>query len=152
MYVSLTRARKTVYLVYPENEPSSFVKELQGPGYASYVTEARQSAVQLLKCPRCGENSIREVRPGFFACASYPLCEGRLTGCPECREGVLAPSSEPRSGVARHECSACGHKAEACPECRIGVLVKRTSKFGEFWGCSEFRGKGVGCEFTRHIR
>ena len=152
MYVSLTRARRKVYLVYPETAPSSFVKEFQEGEYGDFVEELRPSRVRLLTCPLCGEKSIREVRPGFFACASFPLCEGRLTRCPECQNGVLAPQPERRPGVWQHECSSCGHKAEACPECQIGALVKRTGKFGQFWGCSEFRGKGVGCEFTRPIR
>ena len=36
---------------------------------------------------------------------------------------------------------------ETCPGCRKGTLVKRTSKFGGFFGCSNY----PSCRYTRDI-
>jgi DNA helicase IV len=36
---------------------------------------------------------------------------------------------------------------ETCPECRRGTLAKRTGKFGEFFGCSNY----PSCKYTRDV-
>jgi DNA helicase-4 len=38
-------------------------------------------------------------------------------------------------------------RAETCPECRRGTLAKRTGKFGEFFGCSNY----PSCKYTRDV-
>lgn len=37
-----------------------------------------------------------------------------------------------------------GHR---CPHCKVGIIRKMKSKFGEFYGCSEF----PNCAFTEKI-
>jgi DNA helicase-4 len=37
---------------------------------------------------------------------------------------------------------------ETCPECRQGTLCKRSSKFGEFFGCSNY----PSCKYTRDVK
>jgi DNA helicase-4 len=49
------------------------------------------------------------------------------------------------SGKVRFERGAAG--TETCPECRRGTLAKRTSKFGEFFGCSNY----PSCKYTRDV-
>ena len=38
----------------------------------------------------------------------------------------------------------------SCPECKTGYLVKRSGVKGDFWGCSNYQGKGVkgGCNHS----
>lgn len=44
------------------------------------------------------------------------------------------------------ESGAAGQAEGVCPKCG-SLLVKRTGKFGEFWGCSSY----PGCRYTRNV-
>jgi len=38
-----------------------------------------------------------------------------------------------------------------CPDCGQGKLIKKIGRYGEFYTCSEWKGKNKGCQFTAKI-
>jgi len=148
MYVALTRSRGRVYLLYPEKQPSTFVEELLQRDGAN-VEKIGKTSNRLL-CPRCkGRTVSRREGEGyaFWSCMHWPQCDGRLDECPSCDEGAMV-SVDTRVS----ECSACKSQLERCPKCAKGNLFLRKTKIGQsnFWGCSEWRADGSGCNYTRN--
>ena len=37
-----------------------------------------------------------------------------------------------------------------CPKCQTGVIIPRRGRYGAFYGCSEWRADGSGCDFTQN--
>jgi DNA topoisomerase-3 len=71
-------------------------------------------------CPECG--SVMVLRHGkygdFYGCSNYPTC----------RHTEPAVSAEP---IEKKD------QQYPCPRCKKGWFVKRNSKYGPFWVCSE---------------
>jgi DNA helicase-4 len=77
-YVALTRARRRVFVLTRETQPSAFVEELLGPAYAGLV-EGPARWAERPPCPECGGTLTERVsRSGqrFWGCLDYPYCEG----------------------------------------------------------------------------
>jgi len=134
-YVSITRARKHVYLVAEDDfSVSSFVSEIQQKGYEIEVVGGRQGTVN---CPVCktGWIVLRNGQYGeFHSCSNYPYCEYKPKECPACQTGFLSKKE------SKYQCSdgACSFNADVCPVCDNGYLVLRKSKHGPFYGCSNY--------------
>ncbi len=74
-YVALTRARRGVLLLSPENNPSPFVTELVKEGLVSVAAERGRNSVTV--CPQCSEGTLRrrDGRYGaFWGCSTFPRC------------------------------------------------------------------------------
>ncbi len=147
-YVAITRARRRVFLVAPSDRTSTFVTDdILGSDLSRFV-EVVGGAPDRYPCPACKGQTIqaKQGRYGaFWGCTNYPLCEGKLASCPECREGALVPSS----GAARRlRCNRCAYETEVCPRCGRGHLRLKQGPYSEFWGCSRWN-RGEGCNFTR---
>jgi DNA helicase-4 len=148
-YVALTRARRRAYLIAPADHNSTFIRDdLLGAGLRGYVITLGARS-ERHRCPTCQGQTIRrtEGRYGaFWACAHYPLCDGKLETCDRCRDGALVALSTSGDTL---RCTTCGHEVERCPRCRQGRLVERTGRYGAFLACSRWQG-GAGCQYTRN--
>ena len=132
-YVALTRAKNHVYLVSNINNPSDFVKELTKDEY--FVEELEVHETDTPKCPRCQTGKIvtRHNEYGmFYACSNYPYCGYISPRCPQCKSGYML-----KVGI-KYECNQCGYKANACPNCKEGIRVHRNSRYGPFFGCTNY--------------
>lgn len=149
-YVALTRARRRAYLLAPADQASTFIRDdLLGEGLRGFVTTIGEMSARH-RCPTCQGQTIRrtEGRYGaFWACAHYPLCDGKLETCQQCQDGALVAMSTSSDTL---RCTTCGHQVQRCPRCRQGRLIERTSRHGPFLACSRWRG-GVGCTYTQPI-
>lgn len=147
-YVALTRARRHVFLIAPERDPSEFIVDDLGRdelrGYVRELGTARSKPT----CPRCrGRTIIQKGKDGspFWACEHFPVCHGRLDRCPACGDGVME-LTETASDQEAFACTTCQFTRPSCPRCGEGFLEERNGRYGPFLGCSMFaRG---GCEYT----
>lgn len=148
-YVALTRARSRVYLLGDAKEASPFVQELLSDEYADWVDLLGDQS-RRYRCPRCHGRTIQR-RDGpfgaFWGCAHYPACRGRLPDCRKCGVGVLQPSG-PLGKPTGYRCTSCEEHAAACSSCRTGALIEREGPHGRFFGCSDWRPDGRGCDYT----
>ena len=141
-YVAVTRAKHAVFLLAPESMCSSFVEELEKPGYLTEQFGAEVAPVHNEYCPTCQTGLLR-LRPGrngsmFVGCAHYPRCTYTSNSCPVCGSGIIS-----KEGV----CNACKEEVEMCPHCKSGHLTLRTGKHGDFWGCSSY----PHCRYTKSV-
>lgn len=146
-YVALTRARRRVYLIVPERDPSEFVTaELCSEELQQYV-RVRGDARYKPLCPRCNGRTIVLKDGGgkpFWACEHFPVCHGRLTSCPQCVTGVMELTTAQDQDA--FVCRVCQHTRPRCPRCGEGFLLERNGRRGPFLGCSMFAQEA--CRYT----
>ena len=134
-YVAITRARRGVYLIADNHQPSSFVEEL----IRKHLDIARIGASALARndsptCPRCGgwlvESQSRKTR----RCNNHPLCGHLAPRCAACNQGYVLVDA------GRSVCTndACASPPRVCPRCGVGVLTRKSGPHGPFHGCSEY--------------
>lgn len=144
-YVALTRARFKVYVLGPAHAPSPFLDELKA--YAATEVMWVEDNVKGLSCPDCQRKSVlkKSGQYGeFWACARFPLCEGKLPTCPSCGQGPVAKSES-----GKQACTACEVEQRMCPRCKVGILLKRNGQRGPFYGCSAWRPQDPdSCKYT----
>lgn len=155
-YVALTRARHRAYVLYPPASASPFIRELTERDetgqlvYDVWVDEfdgavGAAKALPSVACPECGGHLVPrtgEFGP-FVGCDRYPYCRHHEPPCPNCG-GLMRWDRE------RRVCAdpACGETTPVCRRCG-GAMVRRSSRYGEFWGCSNYRtGSRASCEHT----
>ena len=117
-------------------------------------------------CPICGKAMMRRKSKNsyFWGCSGYPECkstardingkadftkfERKTAQCPKCK-GTM---TQFKSKFSQEKYWHCGNKDCAltlsdhndapvkiiCPSCQTGYFVKRTSKKGIFWSCSNY--------------
>lgn len=136
-YVALTRARKTVTILAPQDKRSPFVRELvENAEYG--VIELGGSPAQIHHvCPACGGRLILERsgrdRPRF-SCEHKFHCGTVKPACPTCGNDLPERSTAELNLIV---CS-CGSRFPACPKCTDGWLVERKGRFGQFLGCVNY--------------
>ena len=149
-YVAITRARRRVYLVAPEDRASLFVQDdILGEHLRPFI-ETIGEVSDRHHCPKCQGKAIRRTQGqygSFWSCANYPLCHRKLDTCPSCKEGGLI-TSVANQQISAYHCTDCSFRASVCPKCGKGYLAKRSGKYGEFLGCSRWNG-GEGCLHTQ---
>jgi DNA helicase-4 len=143
LYVALTRARRSVFLLADGGPPSPFVREVLKGDYG--VTVFGRPPEDDVTCPKCVEGRLKP-RKGpqggtFFGCTNWPYCDHTQPACPNCGTGLVAK----RKDDAR--CRDCGASVDACPRCH-GWLRPRTGKYGEFLGCTNW----PACNYTKNVR
>ena len=136
-YVALTRAKKTVTILAPQDKRSSFVRELVENVEYGVIELGDPSAQIHHACPACGGRLILE-RSGRgrsrFACEHKFHCGKFKPACPSCGNDLpVRSTAEPGVLV----CS-CGSRFPACPKCPDGWLVERTGRYGPFLGCVNY--------------
>jgi DNA helicase-4 len=138
-YVAITRAKKHVYLISNNNNPSEFITELSNGEY--FIEKGITPESVTPKCPRCssGELVTRDTQYGkFYACSNYPYCEYIAPKCPVCISGYMV-----KKGTI-YRCTECNQKSPACPECKEGVRVLKNGRYGIFYGCTNY----PDCKYT----
>ena len=130
-YVAMTRARLGAYLVTDSIRPSIFVDELMRES-----PDLRLVGELEPECPRCPSGRLvpsqsrRNLR-----CSNYPFCEHLAPLCPNCTSGYAVVAD----GSSSCTNPSCDSAPAVCPSCGMGVLMPRQSRYGPFWGCTEFR-------------
>ena len=136
-YVSITRARNRVYLVYNPNLASTFIQELLNKeyGYPICTDEVAGGPTFFVPCPRCGGSLVLRSGPegNFAGCNNFPICSYKEPLCPSC--GSLMALSD---GGRKCTNPRCGTTSPLCPRCK-GPMVKHTGDYGEFWSCNNYR-------------
>lgn len=149
-YVALTRARHHVYLIANGNNPSPFVRELIEQHYPILTDEFKgdgfQDKLANIPCGRCktGYMVPRDSRHGsFLGCSTYPLCDHTQRACQRCGSGL-----QTKGQFRLCENRRCDYVEPICPACG-GALSLRKGRYGEFWGCSNYRKEAeMGCTHT----
>ena len=148
-YVAVTRARRGIFLLTPAGEASDFIKEIDprtesNKKYEPFVYVEDGIDARVLICPVCMGETIRKKSTAdgdFYACSHYPQCDGKL---PSCSCGAAIVVSDSGADVV----CECGNTFSVCPQCMRGVLMPRESKYGKFWGCSQY---GITeCDYKRN--
>lgn len=142
-YVAMTRARRHVYLIADAANPSVFVRELleEQPDMRQLGRFVDDDAPP---CPRCGGRLVVSQTGKTRRCTNHPLCAYRAPRCDGCGSGYVIVDD----GHGTYSHRGCAGGARVCPRCTIGVLQRRSSRFGEFWGCSEYRAEPP-CRYTQ---
>lgn len=118
-YVALTRTKNTTYILVPDINMSSFVRELKEyPGVNYKVLEGNTVYSTNPHCPRCktGNLTLREnnsSKERFLGCTHYPECDYSIKDITVLENPI--------------ECSNCG-----------GYMIQRKGPRGQFYGCSNF--------------
>ena len=141
-YVAMTRARSGAYLVTDPVQPSTFVTELLRES-----DELRHIGELAPECPRCRRGRLRASRSPMYLICSDSSCEHRAPRCPNCDVGYALVGER----VASCTNQDCRRQPTVCPSCGLGVLRIIDSRFGPFWGCTEY-GSKPSCQYKRDIK
>jgi DNA helicase-4 len=148
-YVALTRARHRVYMITDMAVASDFVVELLKNKYPidlnEFETSLTQQLFHMIKCIKCKTGTMVERQSQFgkfFGCNKFPLCSHKEKGCDICglqmrRAGRFKICIDPE----------CKSWIPTCPKCGA-EMTKRKGKYGEFWGCRNYRYEGECCTHT----
>lgn len=151
LYVAITRARHRVYLIADMAVASEFVIELIDQQYPVELNEfpisLSQQLFQLIHCSKCKTGTLigrQSAHGAFFGCSKFPLCNHKERGCQSCgspmkREGRFKICINP----------ACDRWTPTCPKCGA-EMVLREGRFGQFWGCRNYRKEVLGCGHTEN--
>lgn len=152
-YVALTRAKARAYLIADMAIPSDFVVELIEKRYPIELDEfsvsLTQKLFQKIRCGKCLSGTMvhKPTRSGafgrFLGCTNYPLCKNTEGVCPSCGQamehiGNFRVCIDPACRSWVPTCEVCG-----------GDMVLRKSRYGEFWGCRNWRKQGTSCDNTK---
>lgn len=145
-YVALTRARRGAYLIADGSRPSEFVTEIR-----EHYPDVRQiggiAAEEFPNCPKCKSGQLVPSQSGGnLRCTNYPMCSHLSPRCDKCRIGYFVPDRKSRSLLCSN--SDCDQRGTSCPRCEVGLLRKTEGRFGEFWGCTEYRSEPP-CRYTQ---
>ena len=140
-YVAMTRARNGAYLVTDPVRPSTFVTEL-----LKESDELRQIGELAPGCPRCRRGRLRPSQSPMYLICSDSNCDNRAPRCPNCDVGYALVGGR----VASCTNQDCRRPPSVCPRCGLGVLRVIDSRFGPFWGCTEY-GSKQSCRYKRDI-
>jgi len=144
LYVAMTRARHKAFIVADMGNASIFTEELIEGDYEVLLDEfdidENQKVSKSPRCPKCETGALyRRGEKGsqFRGCSNYPLCEYTESVCDWCESDLI------RLNESR-KCSSktCNFIVPLCTVC-FGDMVPRSSQYGKFWGCSNFRGDSV---------
>lgn len=149
-YVAITRARNRVYLVSDMAVASEFVVELLNKKYPIELDEFEvsisQKIFQKIRCKQCKTGTLtrKEGANGiFYGCNHFPLCKHSESGCNICH-GPMEKIDRFKVCVDQK----CRSWVPICPLCD-GEMTPRKGRFGEFWGCRNFRGdERISCRHT----
>lgn len=148
-YVAITRARTRAYLIADMTQASCFVEELLRSEYKvefdEFPTTPNQKLHHSIKCIKCKTGTLvaRVSEHGqFFSCNKYPLCKHKEKGCITC-------GSQMRRAGRFKICinPSCLRWVPVCPKCGADMVL-RHGRYGEFWGCKNYRHEGEGCRHT----
>ena len=134
-YVAITRARRGVYLIADNDQPSSFVEELmrKHPDIAA-IGAGALARIDAPTCPRCGGRLVESQSGRNLRCVHHPLCGHLAPRCDACARGYIVIDS----GRAVCTNDACATPPMLCPRCEAGILTRKSGPHGRFLGCSKY--------------
>ncbi len=151
LYVALTRAKRKVYLVCDMSQPSEFINEFIEGSYPidtrEFDTSFYQEICESLKCIRCdvGSMTLRKSSFGVFCgCSNYPYCNHTERACVKCNS-IMKHSGRYKVCTSEN----CNQWVPKCTVCDA-EMKSREGKFGEFWGCRNYRSIGMSCGHTEN--
>ena len=126
-YVAVTRTANEVILLSPNTNESEFFIELLQDN--NYVLSADGNSGKQVNCPWCETGKLvvrRNSATGeqFLGCSHYPLCNQSY--------------KDVRILKYPMRCNRCGS----------GFLVKRSGRYGDFLGCTNWKPNNAGCSNT----
>ena len=129
-YVAITRTKNRTYLIVPNKKQSIFYKGLQKISCIPQENvDNLDSIIENPECPHCGKGRLIVKEDNgklFWGCTNFPYCNYTI------RDTSIM------------------HTRTHCPKCG-GYLVKRKGKYGEFYGCSNYRSEGPSCDYKTKI-
>lgn len=107
LYVALTRAKHAVLLLYRQDVPSPFIRELAAYERV-YGFHTELKGVKIIACPKCdtGQLGLKKGKYGvFYGCSNTAHCSftQHLT-CPECHTGKIVRKKN-RQGKTFYACN-----------------------------------------------
>ena len=146
-YVAMTRAKRGVYLIADNHQPSSFVEELirKHPDIAR-IGPGALARNDSPTCPRCGGRLVKSQSGKNLRCGNHPLCRHMAPRCTACNRGYILVDA------GRSVCTtdACATSPRVCPRCGAGILTRKSGPHGPFHGCSEYLAEPP-CGYTEPI-
>ena len=130
-YVAITRTKGEVILLSPSTNESEFFTELLQDN--NYVLSADDNSSKQVNCPWCETGKLMIRRNGatgeqFLGCSHYPQCN----------------QSYKDINILKYPIK--------CHRCGSGFLVKRSGKYGDFLGCTNWRPHNEGCSNTVKLK
>ncbi|MBQ2918441.1 MAG: UvrD-helicase domain-containing protein [Bacteroidales bacterium] len=133
-YVALTRTKNRVYLIVPQERPSSFVLELiddylQVVLHGDIDRNENKDSQEIKKCPICGYPLQLRYKQ------NYGLKLWMCTNEPELCDFMTNDLSGGRLSIIK------------CDQCRDGYLIVKPGKGDRlpFLGCTNYKHDGTGC-------
>ena len=143
-YVALTRTKKNIYLLTPNNNASEFVEEIEEESDKVEIINLNITDEMInktnkiitiptnLECNKCTDGMVNLVKlPNsanfFFSCSNYPKCKGN-------RKTYFGDIEDI-------------DKIENCPHCD-GITYVARGKYGPFYTCTNYRD---GCKGKKDV-
>ena len=135
-YVALTRAKKQIFLIDSDQEPSSFTIEVINdfkPSIKQVNTKKK-----IFGCKKCKNGIMRYVESKenkfkpFYSCTNFPVCKNSYNLCGECERGYLIDKDEILKVCSNQKCQ---YVPEKCSVCSEGDTVILNGKYGKFRKC-----------------
>ncbi len=129
-YVAITRTKEEVVLMAPSVNESEFFMELLNDN--NYVLAAEGDESKQVNCPWCETGRLVIRRNGstgeqFLGCSHYPQCN----------------QSYKNIDILKYPMR--------CRRCGSGFLVKRSGRYGNFLGCTNWKPNNRGCNNTINL-
>lgn len=107
-YVALTRAKRSVFILYDKKSSSVFIDELTKLSPKNSSGKVIFSRREGDHCPECGSGTLgaRKSKYGpFIGCSNYPKCNfiGELK-CPACSNGKIIEKKSRSKGTVFYAC------------------------------------------------
>ena len=135
-YVALTRAKKQIFLIDSDQEPSSFTIEVINDFNPSI--KQVNTMKKIYGCKKCNNGIMRYVESKenkfkpFYSCTNFPVCKNSYNLCGECEKGYLIDKDENLKVCSNEKCQ---YVPEKCFVCSEGDTVILNGKYGKFRKC-----------------
>ncbi len=139
-YVALTRTKNRIFILSPLNRPSKFIQELM----IDYSDKVRYDT-------KISKEKI-EMKNKFC-----PVCKFPLKYMPKKLKGkinIWACTNEPEICDFMTNDLEIKKDIHYCSECEDGCMIiksKRDDSTRKFWGCTNYKDDGTGCNCTEKI-
>lgn len=129
-YVALTRTKNEVFLLVPDSDESEFSREMMRDN--NYVLSGTNGANRHVNCLWCatGKLVIRKnstTGEKFLGCSHFPHCNQSYKDI-----NIL-------------------ENPMRCDRCGSGFLTKKTGRYGDFLGCTNWKPNHQGCDNTINL-
>jgi DNA helicase-4 len=138
-YVALTRAKKQIFLIDSDQEPSSFTIEVIND-FDPTIKQVNSNK-KIYGCKKCKNGIMRYVESKekkfkpFYSCSNFPVCKNSYNLCGECEKGYLIDKDENLKVCSNQKCQYTPEKCFVCSEGDTVILDGRYGKFRKCFNC-----------------